>query len=61
MEGRVEVPRRQILTLGGVLALGAAVTGLPLQDAAAKSEASRPKAPCIGEPGYEERVARLFE
>lgn len=70
MEKQGEVSRRQILTLGGVIAAGAAVTGLSVPDAAAESGGRRtagPAArefsnqPCIGEPGYAGRAAKLFQ
>lgn len=61
MEERVRVSRRQMLTLGGLIAVGAAVTGVSAQGAAAKPGGSHPESlPCLGEAGYEERVAKLF-
>lgn len=70
MNDRRRVTRRQILALGGVVAVGASVTGMSLRGAAAKagkpqpqgmSPRDLPRKPCIGEPGYEDRVAELFK
>lgn len=69
MKERKQMSRREILSLGGMAVVGGAVTALsnhdaeagstqPQADGRASRDFSRP--PCIGEPGYAERMARLF-
>lgn len=69
MDERERISRRQILTIGGMIAVAAAVTGTSIEDAAAKPAGPEPgasppsglsKQPCVGETGYEARVAELF-
>jgi len=72
MEEQGKVSRRRLLALGGAMAFGSAAAGVSVRDAAAKAmtpqragtdlrEASASRSPCVGEPGYDNRVARLFE
>ncbi len=66
MEDRADVSRRQVVRMAGLITVAAAAAMMP-QGAAAgpgREQASARKssdAPCIGEPGYEARVARLVE
>lgn len=69
MEEQGKISRRQILALGGAIAFGAAAAGVSVRDAAAKAMAPQregmdlrdaSRSPCVGEPGYDKRVARLF-
>jgi len=72
MEEQGEISRRRIFALGGAMAFGTAVAGVSVRDAAAKAmapqregmdlrDASASWSRCVGEPGYDKRVARLFE
>lgn len=62
-EGKIS--RRAIMTMG-VIALAAGTAAVSLQDAAARPQPAvkagreRSREPSVGEPGYDERVARLL-
>lgn len=65
MEDRAEVSRRQVVRMAGLITVAAAAAMVPERAAAGPGRervaARKPsEAPCIGEPGYEARVARLF-
>ncbi len=69
MKEQGKISRRQILALGGAMAFGAAAAGVSAGDAAAKAMAPQregmdlraaSRSPCVGEPGYDKRVAELL-
>lgn len=61
MEERGQVSRRQILARGGAITVGVAIVGMSGRRAVARPGRSKAEArPCLGEPGYPERVSELF-
>lgn len=69
MQEQEQTSRRQILALGAMAGVGAAVmafcphgleASLSGPQSAGRAQRDSSQAPCIGEPGYAERMARLF-
>lgn len=61
MEERGQVSRRQVLARGGIIAIAVGMTGVSVRAAGAKPGTGHWEAqPCLGEPGYAERVSKLF-